>query len=406
MSHPTRVRILMSMNTPRRRMSPKLFSRETGLGLRHCSYHFGELADAGCIVLVDTRQRRGATEHIYEPLETALAWTHEWRDLPPQVKRSVLNSVLGGAVQALGSAIDSGTFEARDDSHLSWNTIELDEQGWVEMAEVLDQALKGLLRVEKQARGRINEGASCFLVSYFMATFESPAKNDPLKDMPLGTDDRAGAGAKPRATRDERRARRRAARQDQDEQQIMARMMSHPTRVRILMAMNTPRRRLSPKVFSDETGLPLHHCAYHFGELEDTGCIVLVATRQRRGATEHIYEPRKAALHWTEDWKLLGPAIKQTVLASVTRGAVETLGVAIDDGTFEARDDSHLSWSTIEVDLQGWTEISRIFDGALSELMEVDKRALLRITEGGDFFVASYFMAGFEAPKRITALTN
>lgn len=397
MLHPTRVRILMSMNTPRRQMSPKIFARESGLDLRHCSYHFRELADAGCIVLVDTRQRRGATEHVYEPLEAALAWTAEWQRLPAHIKHGVLTSVLGGAVEALGSAIDSGTFEARDDSHMSWNTVELDEQGWSEVAHVLDRALRRLLAVEKRCLARIEEGASYFLVSYFMASFESPPQHNSSDDLPTGSIPPTSQGQRP--TKNKRRAQRRAARAREGEQQVMAKVMSHPTRVRILMSMNTPRRRMSPKMFAEEAGLPVHHCAYHFAELEDTNCIALVGTRKRRGATEHIYEPRKTAIQWTEDWKQLGPAIKQSVLASVMRGAVEALGTAIQNGTFEARDDSHLSWSTIKVDEPGWANVTEIFDEALEELMAVDQRALRRIAAGADFFPASYFMASFESPK-------
>lgn len=396
MSHPTRVQILMAMNTPPQRLSPKVFAARSGLDIPHCAYHFKELVDAGCIELVDTRQRRGATEHIYEPLAAALAWTSEWEKLRPQVKRSVLNSVLGGAVSALGSSIDGGSFEARDDSHLSWNTVELDAKGWKELAVVLDRTLGQVLQIEKGAGERIAAGADDFRVTYFLASFESPLRPDSIQDAERGS---APVGPTPqRPTKDKSRARRRAARARQDEQQVMARMMSHETRVRILMSMNTPRRRLSPKAFAEETGLAVHHCAYHFAELEDAGCIALVATRQRRGAVEHIFEPRKAALQWTDDWKLLGPAIKQSVLASVMRGAVEALGNAIENGTFEARAESHMSWSTIRIDEQGWAMLAEIFDQALEELISIDRRAAERIAAGAPFFAASYFMAGFEAP--------
>ncbi|HET7416066.1 MAG TPA: winged helix-turn-helix domain-containing protein [Solirubrobacterales bacterium] len=375
-----------------------MFAQESGLSVRHCSYHFLELADAGCIVMVDTKQRRGATEHIYEPLETALAWTSEWENLPDRIKHGVLKSVLGGAVAALGSAIDGGTFEARDDSHMSWNTVELDEQSWTAVAAILDKALRRLLAIENECRRRIEAGAENFLASYFMASFESPPKSDPLAGLTSDALDPPESQSQ-RPTKDKRRVRRRAARSLEDEQQVMAKVMSHPTRVRILMAMNTPRRRMSPKLFAEESDLPVHHCAYHFAELEDTGCIALVATRRRRGAVEHIYEPCKAAIQWTDDWKLLGPAIKQSVLASVMRGAVEAVGMAIENGTFEARDDSHLSWSTIRVDEEGWTEITEVLDDALAELMAIDKAALERIEDGAPIITASYFMATFESPK-------
>jgi predicted transcriptional regulator len=401
MSHPTRVRILISMNTPRRRLSPKQFAQEAGLSIQHCSYHFGELEDAGCIELVDTRQRRGATEHVYEARRTALAWTSEWKNLKPQVKRGVLDSVMRGALEALGSAIDGGSFEAHDDSHMSWNSIDVDESGWRRMAAIFDRALAELIEVEKECLPRIASGEGYFTASYFMASFESPKKSDLLAGSALG-------GEAPlqgeRTTKDRRRARRRAARQGLDEAQIMAKAMSHPTRVRILISMNTPRRRLSPKRFADETGLPVQHCAYHFRELEDSGCLALVGTRQRRGATEHIYEPRKTALQWTDDWRALGPVVKQSVLASVMRGAVEALGMAIEEGTFEARDDSHLSWSTIKVDAEGWSRMTIVLDRALAELLDLDEEVQARIAAGSDRFVASYFMAGFESPEKIEPL--
>jgi predicted transcriptional regulator len=402
MAHPTRVRILMAMNSPRRRLSPKLFAKETGLKVQHAAYHFGELEDAGCIALVETRQRRGATEHIYEPLRTALAWTAEWKNLSPAVKQSVLRSVMRGAVEALGSAIEGGTFEARDDSHMSWNTIEVDERGWAKMARIFDRALGELLKVEGECRERIAAGGEVFVVSYFMASFESPKEANPTESRP-GT---APAPAAQRPTSDKRRLKRRAARAGLAQGQIMAKAMSHPTRVRILMAMNAPRQRISPKAFADQTGMPLQHCAYHFRELEDSGCVALVETRQRRGATEHIYEPLQTALAWTHDWKVLGPIVKQSVLASVMRGAVEALGSAIVSGTFENRDDSHMSWDTIEVDELGWAKMATIFDRALSELIKLEKECLRRIEAGAEFFVASFFMASFESPKEIKPLND
>jgi hypothetical protein len=387
----------MLMNTPPRRLSPKMFSEETGISVRHSAYHFTELADAGCIVLVDTKQRRGATEHIYEPLERALAWTSEWRDLAPELKRAVLDSVMGGAVEALGEAIDGGTFDAHDDSHLSWSTIQVDKAGWSEMATILDEAVERLLQIEEEASNRIEAGGDPFLASYFLASFESPRKAGRAADLQPGAKEDQ---IQSRPPKDKSRLKRQAARRELDEQQVMAKAMSHSTRVQILMAMNTPRRRLSPKMFSDETGLPITHCSYHFRELEDTGCIALVDTKKRRGAIEKIYEPLKTALQWTDDWKLLGPAIRQRFVASVMRGAVEALGEAIDDGSFEARDDSHLSWSTIKMDMEGWQELAKALDRALADLLDAEKKALQRIVGGAEYFVASYFLSSFEAPRR------
>lgn|SRR6476646_9559896 len=402
MGHPTRVRILMAMNAPKRRLTPSRFSDETGLDIRHCAYHFGQLVKARCINLVETRPGiRGSVEHVYEPRDTALAWTSEWEVLSPKVKRAVLTSVYKAAVETLGSAIDGGTFESRDDSHLSWNTIEVDEVGWIEMAGVFDRALEDLTAVEKACTSRIAEGDEFFVASHFMFTFESPRRFDPMPSPGVTTRPRA-----PRPTKDKNRLRRRELRKGMSEEHIMTKAMAHPTRVRILMAMNSPRRRMSASQFARETGLKLDRCAYHFRELEDFGCIALVDSVPRRGATENIYEPLKTALAWTDIWKSLGPIVKQSVLAKVMRGAVEALGDAIDGGTFEARKESHLSWNTIEIDEIGWTQMATIFDRVLTEMMDLEKRCLRRIAGGSQFIVASFFMATFESPKRIDSLKD
>ena len=386
----------MSMSTPPRRLSPKVFSQEERLPIDHCSYHFRKLEELGCIALVDTPLRRGWPEHVYEQRQLALIWTSVWRTLSPEAKGSILDSVLGGGVRALGRAIDSGTFEARDESHLSWNTLEIDEQGWREMSGVLDSALEKLEELKRDCIARIDGGADHFLASYFLATCESPAarssEDGPLMPPPPATE----SGLRP--TGNPRRRKRRADRVGKSEQQIMASMMRHPIRVQALMAMNTPRRRLSPKQFAQETNLPLAACSYHFAELEDTRCVELVGIIRRRGATEHFYEARKTALQWTEDWKQLGPAVKQTFLASVARGALKAIGAAIADGTFESRDDSYLAWNTMKVDLPGWLAVTATLDHALEELMRVTDASWARVLAGAPSFTASYFVSAFESP--------
>ncbi len=179
----------------------------------------------------------------------------------------------------------------------------------------------------------------------------------------------------------------------------VAQALSHPTRVRILMTMNAPERRMSPKQFCDLTGIEMNHASYHFRELQASGCIALVDQKQRRGATEHIYEPVKTALAWTREWEALGSYVKQNLAASVLRGGVEAIGQAIDNGNFEARPDSHLSWDTLRVDLEGWGRIATILDQTLAELMKIEEEASERISEDNPVLMATFLMSAFESPR-------
>lgn len=164
----------MAMNAPSRRMSPKEFCNLTGEKMGHVSYHFRELAETGCIELVEEVPRRGATEHFYEPVRTAMAWSREWEALGSYVKQNLSASILRGGVEAIGAAIDSQTFEAQPNSHLSWDTLHVDAQGWDRATSIMDRALEELLEVGAESAERIGEGSPAFLATYLMSTFESP----------------------------------------------------------------------------------------------------------------------------------------------------------------------------------------------------------------------------------------
>lgn len=180
----------------------------------------------------------------------------------------------------------------------------------------------------------------------------------------------------------------------------IGRAMSHPTRINILMSMNAPRRRLSPKMYSEESGERLANSSYHFRALWEMGCIELVDTKARRGATEHFYAPSKRAMAWTKAWKALPDWIKQNLSATALRGLVEAVGEAIDAGTFDAREDAHLSFDAIWVDEQAWRELTGLFNRTLEEAIEIGESAEARLTSEQPGFVATYGLTCFEAPPK------
>jgi predicted transcriptional regulator len=52
--------------------SPKRIAKRLGEDVRGVAYHVRVLQQLGCIELVETRQHRGAIEHIYKATEQAL----------------------------------------------------------------------------------------------------------------------------------------------------------------------------------------------------------------------------------------------------------------------------------------------------------------------------------------------
>lgn len=176
LGHPVRVRILTRMNTPRRRLSPRGFCEETGLDLSKVSYHFRALAHAGLITEVDRIPVRGSMKHIYVANDRTEAWAKEYAALPEAVKRAFAATALREAVEAIGRSVDDGGFTSRPESHLSWDSIWVDEDGWGKLAALFDQTLKAAKTIRDECAERMpnpSEEGGC-VASYLISSFPSP----------------------------------------------------------------------------------------------------------------------------------------------------------------------------------------------------------------------------------------
>ena len=173
MSHPLRVRILYAMHSPERRCSATDIADETGIDVKRLSYHMRELAALGFVEQVDERPVRGSLEKIYAPIKLLEAWELEYLSMPPTLKQILAATALKLGVEALGAAIDEGTFDAREDSILAQDTVKVDERGAEEALKILDDAFSALMSVKENAKARLAEtGEKGILISYLFAGYE------------------------------------------------------------------------------------------------------------------------------------------------------------------------------------------------------------------------------------------
>lgn len=180
-SHPTRVRILTTMSPTDRRCSPTELAEEWGEDTRNVAYHFRELVAFGLLEVVETRPKRGSVEHIHATTKRAVAWQSEWEKLPPVFKQHMSALPLRLGVEAVGAAIDAGTFESRDDVVIAQDTMRLDEESAEEALAVLAEALDRLVAIGDAARLKLEEsGDEGVLISYFTVGFEGSIKRPPL----------------------------------------------------------------------------------------------------------------------------------------------------------------------------------------------------------------------------------
>ena len=181
----------------------------------------------------------------------------------------------------------------------------------------------------------------------------------------------------------------------------LAAALSHPMRVRIIAATNSPKRRYSPNVFAEEINEEVGRVAYHFRELKALGFLEVVEEHRRRGSIEHVYGPTLRAAAWEREWAQLPPAVKQHLAALSLRLGVEAVGASIDDGRFEARDDAVIAQDTLRVDARGATEALAVLVEAVDRLIKIGEESEARLEESGEAeTLISYLTAGFEGALR------
>lgn len=153
LSHPMRARILSILNE--RVASPNEIAELIDERLPNVSYHVRALQSLGCIELVDTAQRRGAIEHYYRALVRPLFSDKDWKRLPPSARQAISDVGLQLIWSDTSEAMTSGTFEKRADRHLSRTPLVLDEQGWGEVNELLEQAHAQVEDIANKSRKRL-----------------------------------------------------------------------------------------------------------------------------------------------------------------------------------------------------------------------------------------------------------
>lgn len=174
LSHPMRTRILAILNE--RVASPNEISEMIDERLPNVSYHVRALLDLGCIELVSTAQRRGAIEHYYRAIVRPFFTDRDWKKLPQSGRQAVSDVALQMIWADISDAIESGTFEARPNRHLSRSAVDVDETGWKELHDLLVRTLQETDKIQARSADRIKKsGDDPVPARVVIMHFESPA---------------------------------------------------------------------------------------------------------------------------------------------------------------------------------------------------------------------------------------
>jgi DNA-binding transcriptional ArsR family regulator len=158
--------------------------------------------------------------------------------------------------------------------------------------------------------------------------------------------------------------------------------VAHPVRSRALTVL--AERAASPVEIARSLAQDVSSVNYHVQVLVDEHLIERVGSRPVRGAVEHFYRAVELPLITNEQEAERGPeernAFAETTVAIYAANAAD----AIERGTMTARDDHYLVRHALNVDEQGWSELSEAFGGLMERVFEVKQASADRMKDSGE----------------------
>jgi predicted ArsR family transcriptional regulator len=176
-AHPLRVQILIILNE--KVASPNMLAQQLDQSLNLVAYHVRVLEKYDCIELVDTKQRRGATEHFYRATRRQFLTDTEWQSLPQSLRPGLSGAALKSAFDDVEEALDQETFDELEDRHLSRTPMVIDKKGWEDTAKLLLETLDRLLDIQAESSERLaKDDTERILATVIMLHFKSPDLNN------------------------------------------------------------------------------------------------------------------------------------------------------------------------------------------------------------------------------------
>jgi DNA-binding transcriptional ArsR family regulator len=155
--------------------------------------------------------------------------------------------------------------------------------------------------------------------------------------------------------------------------------MTHPLRARILAILE--KVEASPSQLARELDAPLGNISYHVRILASIGLIELVKTTPKRGSVEHHYAVTGRPMISDQTWATIPQSLKRTIIGT----RLEQIGKHVTNAAHEEgffRPEVHLSETILNIDLEGWSEVSGLCIEFLNKIYEIERDAMQRIKKG------------------------
>jgi DNA-binding transcriptional ArsR family regulator len=182
-------------------------------------------------------------------------------------------------------------------------------------------------------------------------------------------------------------------------------VVAHPVRARALTILVD--REASPVEIGRELGMDASHVAYHVRLLREEGLIELTEETPRRGSIEHRYRAIRPDEFTDEEYATLTAEQRNRHSRDIFCFAAADASCAFSSGSFGDRPDHHISRMAMQVDEEGWAQLSDLYSATLQEAYKIKAQARERLTEAGETGTSVLaFTTFFELPlERVTPRT-
>lgn len=179
--------------------------------------------------------------------------------------------------------------------------------------------------------------------------------------------------------------------------QQLAKALAHPLRVRILSSLHNGIS--SPNQLAQELEEPLGNVSYHVKTLLEYDCVELVKTEPRRGAVEHFYRATDRAFLSDSDWAKIPASARKGISGALLESIGHSATEAMAAGTIEARSDSHLTETPLQLDKKGWSDLNKVLADAVAKAGAIQKEAAQRLADAdGETISTKLAIMHFEVP--------
>jgi len=179
----------------------------------------------------------------------------------------------------------------------------------------------------------------------------------------------------------------------------LAAIVAHPTRARAFSIL--AERTASPVEIAQEIGKDVGHVGYHVRKLQQLNLIELVDERPVRGAVEHFYRAIARPVVREEGFAHQTPEEREVFTRHTLQLHVTDVARAMDEKTFDSRDNRALIRFPMFVDQEGFDELAQLHVEMYERALDIQARSDERRSGSEEDGIAtSSTTMLFETPER------